>query len=442
MSGAMDANKWVAKQKSPESARRKLKQAMKKAKTADRQLVVPKNEPWPRLDWPGPAYIGLAKEVVDKLSYGSEADPAALLMTFLTEFGNALGDDIYTRADQDVHPGRLDVLLVGRTSRARKGVAQNKTSHLMGWADPHWAQHHQVRALSTPEGLAKLLMDRGKRCLQNGQCHGGRRMLVTIPEFSHLLRVAERKGNPLSEGLRQLWDFGLIHVPTRKDPIFVDAAQVSVIGHITAEELLVRMSDTDMMNGFANRFLFCCVERTRKIPSPKAQDDEALGELVSDALTRARKLGYLKRSVKAEGRWAKIYNSLPDRRGAIGMLAARAEAQMLRLQVIYAAMAGHKRIMEQDVAAAFAIWEYCEAGARYIFGDTTGDAVADKILAALRLVHPDWMGTVDIRDDLFARHVAAPVLEGALKALESMGMAEKRMVKTKGRPRWEYRAIR
>ena len=34
--------------------------------------------------------------------------------------------------------------------------------------------------------------------------------------------------------------------------------------------------------------------------------------------------------------------------------------------------------------AGLAVWAYCEASTRYIFGDVTGDTVADAILRALR----------------------------------------------------------
>jgi hypothetical protein len=34
--------------------------------------------------------------------------------------------------------------------------------------------------------------------------------------------------------------------------------------------------------------------------------------------------------------------------------------------------------------AALTLWRYCDASARYIFGDLVGDPVADTILRALR----------------------------------------------------------
>ena len=288
----MDANTWVAQGKKAGKTRKVLKheleRAMKRAHPADRQLIAKREMPWPKLERPGPAYVGLAKKVVDAIEPRSESDPAALLMTFLAEFGNALGDKVYGRAESDFHPGRINVLLVGRTARARKGLAQNNTLKVMEEADDHWHQAHQLHALSTPEGLGRWLTHRRKQCTGKPFCSVPMRAMVTIIEFSALLRISSRQGNPLSEGIRSLWDGGILQVPTKKAPVFINGAHVSIIGHITAEELTKRITDTDMASGFANRFLFSCVERSKKIPNSKPLDLEAIGEEVGEALRKAR----------------------------------------------------------------------------------------------------------------------------------------------------------
>src|SRR5262249_38698550 len=57
--------------------------------------------------------------------------------------------------------------------------------------------------------------------------------------------------------------------------------------------------------------------------------------------------------------------------------------------------------------AALALWNYCEASARYIFGDFTGDPLADNLLRALRTAGTDGMNRATINNH-FGGHVAAP----------------------------------
>ena len=55
---------------------------------------------------------------------------------------------------------------------------------------------------------------------------------------------------------------------------------ISIVGHITIEELRARITRTDMANGFANRFLFAVVKRSKKLPfggSLGADEIEKLG---------------------------------------------------------------------------------------------------------------------------------------------------------------------
>ena len=53
--------------------------------------------------------------------------------------------------------------------------------------------------------------------------------------------------------------------------------------------------------------------------------------------------------------------------------------------------------------AALAFWRYCEASAKFIFGDYLGNPVADDLLRALRQAGPDGRTRTDLRD-LFHHH--------------------------------------
>jgi len=69
--------------------------------------------------------------------------------------------------------------------------------------------------------------------------------------------------------------------------------------------------------------------------------------------------------------------------GMLGATTVRAEAQVIRLACIYAALDMTNMISQVHLKAALAVWQYCEAPVRYIFGKHTGDPVADRIMEAL-----------------------------------------------------------
>jgi len=84
------------------------------------------------------------------------------------------------------------------------------------------------------------------------------------------------------------------------------------------------------------------------------------------------------------------------------------------------------------------VWQYAEASATYLFGDATGDPIADRVLAALR--HNGPMTQNELRD-LFGQHVKANVLTRALETLVAAGKIASQQVLTGGRPCTVWTAI-
>ncbi len=81
--------------------------------------------------------------------------------------------------------------------------------------------------------------------------------------------------------------------------------------------------------------------------------------------------------------------------------------------------------------AALAVWEYCESSARFIFGNTLGDPVADEILRALRRA-PSGLTRTEIRD-LFGRHKRKETIARALDTLVRRRLARCETEPTGGR---------
>jgi hypothetical protein len=333
-------------------------------------------EPWPKLD--DAARIGLVAEFLDVVELESESDPAGMLVDFLATFGNVVGVTPKMHVQADVHRPVVNVVAVGRTSRGRKGTGRAFVRRVFAAADSQWHERCVVSGYASGEGIIADLAD------DNAD---DPRRLVEEVEFSRVLRVAGREGSILSETLRRLWD-GL-PVSNRKslERITVERHHFSIVGNITQEELDDALSRTEAVNGFANRFLWPLTERARKLPhGGNLGDDDfrRLGARVKGAIAAARKVGTMRRSPDADRVWEEWYMTVPDRPGLWGAATARAEAQVLRLSMIYALTDGGATIERRHVEAAIAVWDYCDGSARIIFGTRSGNRDVDKLVDALR----------------------------------------------------------
>src|SRR5262245_29780719 len=81
-------------------------------------------EPWPTLGTA--AFHGLAGDVVGTILPHTESDPVALLLQYLTSFGNALGRGPYYQVEADRHFANLFAILVGQSAKSRKGTSANR----------------------------------------------------------------------------------------------------------------------------------------------------------------------------------------------------------------------------------------------------------------------------------------------------------------------------
>ena len=222
-------------------------------------------------DWPtlAPAALhGLAGEVVRTIEPVTEADPAGLLADFLVCFGNAAGSRPHAIADGARHPARLSVVLTGRSSKARKGTSRAQINPLFVTADPKWTADRIMGGLSTGEGLIATVADPLPAEGDNAPpAPVDKRLLIVEPEFARPLAAAKRDGSTLSHIVRDAWDSGDLRVMTRKDPLKATGAHISLVGHVTADELRRTLTSTDQVNGFANRLLFVCVTRSKLLPA-------------------------------------------------------------------------------------------------------------------------------------------------------------------------------
>jgi hypothetical protein len=403
--------------------------------------------PWPQLE--AAAYYGLAGEIVRTIEPHTESDPVALLVQLLVMFGSAIGRTSYFPVEADRHYTNMDACLVGPTSKGRKGTSAGHPRRLLTAIDPAWGKRVKG-GLSSGEGIIWQVRDpvygRNKKkeeiCLDEGV--DDKRLCVLETEFARGLAKTGQEGNVLSAVLRQAWDHGTLETLVSgrtKSPVNATHAHVSVIAHITTEELRRLLTETEAANGFGNRFLWVCTRRSKLLPEGGMYPEDALRPLcarLKDALFAARQVGQMCRSAEATQQWRVLYQALAEGYpGLVGALLARAEAQVLRLSCLYALLDGAATIDAAHLAAASALWRYCDASARYIFGTILGDPLADDIIRMLRQMASDGMTRTEINNAL-GRNYKSAALGRALDRLLQEGHARCTVEKTSGRPieRW------
>jgi hypothetical protein len=413
----------------------------------------PPGDPWPTLD--SRASHGLAGEVVRLIEPHTEADSVALLVSFLAEVGCMLGRAPHLILDGAYHPLLVWPVLVGRSSKSRKGSAAKRMQAVLSLADPDWTRGQYRGTLSSGEGLAYAVRDpqyqdvplkeRGRptgetvrTCIDPGI--EDKRLFLVQAEFGAVLRVMSRDGNSLSGVLRDAWDGQDLAPMTKSNRVRATGPHIGIVGHVTDDELLRNLDCTEASNGFGNRFLWLLVRRSKELPFPSEPDSVAMDRLARDlrrAIQRGRTIGRLGMTDAARDDWGAIYHDLSaDRPGLVGALTARSEAQVMRLSAIYAVLDGRTEIDHAHLMAGLALWEFSEASVRMIFGDATGDPVADAVLRAVR-------ASGELSDsqisDLFGRNVQAGRLTRAKASLVAAGLLHSVSVETGGRPRSMWR---
>jgi len=130
--------------------------------------------------------------------------------------------------------------------------------------DSAWADTRIKGGLSSGEGLVYAVRDKRiekKPYKESGKIAGyeeviadegeeDKRLLCVEEEFAQALKVMAREGNILSPTLRDAWDGNRLAPMTKNSPLQATGAHVSIIAHITRDELLRYFTSTEQSNGF------------------------------------------------------------------------------------------------------------------------------------------------------------------------------------------------
>jgi hypothetical protein len=240
----------------------------------------------------------------------------------------------------------------------------------------------------------------------------------------------------LCKRTRDTWDRGDLRTMVKHLPAKASGTLISIVGHITVDELRCYLDRTEIGNGFANRFLYLCVRRSKCLPEGGQLTPSELtpyAQRITSALGFARRMTLVRKDESATIMWRKVYPALSQGMpGLFGAVTSRAEAQVIRLAMLYALLDQSGFIQPPHLEAALAVWEYAEGSARYIFGGSLGNPLADEILRALRAA-PSGLARTEI-SGLFKRNKDAQTLSLALDLLAREGYAQCRYEQTEGRP--------
>ena len=393
---------------------------------------------WPTID--ARAYRGLAGEFAALASEKSEADPAAVLTTFLVRFGVEVGSGPTLFVGDTKHRARLAAVVVGASSKARKGTSGKPIDRL--FSEIEGRARFSPGPFSSGEGIIFAVRDEAKRWNEKDQTWAvvdpgitDKRLFVLDEEFAGVISQTKRDGNTLSMIIRNAWDNGNLDPLTKTSKTTATNVHVGWVSHVTIEELHAKLSDIETFNGFANRILWVCARRSKIVPLPEPMDESKLDNIRQRLVERIklfRDVDFVKIEMSSETKmaWCNQYYAdlTKDHPGLVGCVINRGEAQVVRLAMIYCLLDGMTTISLVHLEAAVALWRYCEQSARYVFHGRQTDGVAEKILVALA---EKPMTSTEIHR-LLANHVNKDRLSAVLSQLKGSNQIEAEQLRSEG----------
>jgi len=409
------------------------------------EVTVPPLTAFLRPELPPAALCGLPGEVAVALAESAGADPAAVLVAFLTLLGNAAGPQPHARFGGAEHPARLFAVLVGDAATARKGTALAAVERLLAEADPDWADGRVLYGLQSAEAMIDRVADD-----HAGDC----RLMVVETEFGRLVETMARTGT-LSAQLRNAWDGRALQRATARFTRRASRPHISLLAMITPEELLRHHRRLSAAGGLESRILYVYTAPARDVsPFASVADYGQLAARVRAALEASREAvmsstdpisrylltlrGIQPRtelpvSGDVTGTWGSAVRSrLPSGGEEFRSLHSRAESQVIRLAAAYALADMSPEITPEHAEAALAVLSYCARSAEVVFGVPLAQLPpradprhAARIVRHLHEVYPGWVTRDEIGGVLHGS-VTGPAADAALAGLSAKRLIEHR----------------
>ena len=395
--------------------------------TDDPPLFKPRH---PRLT--AAALQGLPGRVVRDLDPYTEADKAAVLVSFLAAAGAMIGNGPHLFAGDVEHPCRLWPLIIGPTAGGMKGTSWAAVRRVIERASG-LTPVRVDSGLSSAEGLVEAVVDSHGQPDDKDFREGvsDKRLLVIEAEFASVLARGKRDGNPLAQTMRDAWDGTRLSTIVRKqNRLIATGHHVVVIGHIVGAELRFKLADSDVAGGSMNRFLTVCSKRSKRLPDGGGAPEQvvdALADVLRQRVEHARTFRRIERNPEAQQLWRDAYEALtPDVvvEGHYAAVVARAVPQVLRLSLTYALLdehAGKPVIRAEHLRAAIALWDYAQASAWFVFGDVAANVDLTRLCEAVDNAQGHTLTRTEISAVFSGNRKAAAIAELIRQAVATGG---------------------
>lgn len=349
-------------------------------------------DPEPMVWLPGPIDYGLFGDIVKLLEPHTEGDPLALYVELMAMFGSCVGSGPHFRVGGTYHRCNLFVSICGETSRGRKGTAHDWVVEVFRNVDPHYVDHCVIGGLASGEGVIHAVRDGKTKTGKEGAVvvldegvSDKRRLFFESELAGRTFTAMKREGSTLSAVLRQAWESTTMSVATKQNDDKATGAHVSVVGHATMQELLSTLRVSDIVGGFANRFLFFTVRRSKMLPIHSVPDAKTLGQLagrLAAALQNARKISQVTLSDEAVKLWIRLYRELDseaqDDDLAVAPFLSRGAPQILRMAMILTLADGQSAIGSDQLVAAHKLWACARQAVQYMLDKGSGILTPDQ----------------------------------------------------------------
>jgi hypothetical protein len=290
-----------------------------------------------------------------------------------TMYGHIVGRKSYLRlGDLKVYPN-LYMCLTGTTGHGAKGTSQRIAKEIVESTIPKHQSLITVSGIGSGEVIVERLRDPSdivtKGILKRDDGVLDKRLLGIEEEFGSILANSARNGDKTSLILRKAWDSETIENSSLANPLKATLPHLSLIGHITIEELksyLHKKSDTSTQNGFCNRFLWIKCEANKCIPIPKAIDVDKFSKALNvkekyisssfGIVCDTPKVFEL--SKRAEEWWINHAEEIQDRHSPIRTLTARSRVQVLKLALISAILDDSHYVEETHLELGYALVKF------------------------------------------------------------------------------------
>lgn len=346
------------------------------------------------------AKIGLVGRLLALTEDRTEATEAAIVSQFLAFAGTLMpGRRFVERGGKHFSP--LYVVVVGRSSKGRKGTAKNIVTDLFHSVSPGLIRLTASNVVSG-EGLLhkirdprmeQIIGDDGEPVFDrfrqpalrvvDGEEYRDPRLLLSLPETVSLFNSMGRDKSTLSPILREAFDgTNAIEIVRRdggKGGDRCENHQIGVCGNITPDELAL-IPAIERRNGFANRCLYFYSSNDRIIPSPE-RISFTVGEglELSNALGRvlsSQAAGEMFMTTDANDLWnSRLAYDLEVLPPSVQDFLTRQRGHCLRVAMVYALLDGTSHIDIEHLYAAEEILRYARDTVIMQFG--TDDPLGD-----------------------------------------------------------------